>query len=89
MEQKESILSAVRKLCTPGGNGIEIIDVTGCGDAFRAGYLYGVINQFDTRTRAELGCIMAMLNLQTPHTQNYRTDLKQVMELKEHYYGQH
>ena len=70
-------------------NGVEIIDVTGCGDAFRAGYLYGVINQFDTRTRAELGCIMAVLNLQTSHTQNYRTDLKQVMELKEHYYGQH
>ena len=32
---------------------------------------------------------MAVLNLQNLHTQNYRTDLKQVMELKEHYYGQH
>ena len=63
------------------------MDVTGCGDAFRAGYAYGVLNDMSLKSRAEFGCVMAMLNLQTRHTQNYRTSLGEVGVLKEKYYA--
>ena len=69
-------------------NDLTVVDVTGCGDAFRAGYAYGVINQLDPRTRAEFGCIMAMLNLKTNHTQIYKTSLSEVQALRNQYYGQ-
>lgn len=69
-------------------NDLTVVDVTGCGDAFRAGYAYGVMHQLDPRTRAEFGCIMAMLNLQTNHTQIYKTSLSEVQALRNQYYGQ-
>ena len=47
------LVSGTKTLHVQAVNGIEIIDVTGCGDAFRAGYLYGVINQFDTLEREQ------------------------------------
>ena len=64
-----------------------IVDVTGCGDAFRAGYAYGILNNMSLKSRAEFGCVMAMLNIQTRHTQNYRTSLEEVLFFKDKYYG--
>ena len=66
---------------------IRIVDVTGCGDAFRAGYAYGVVHGFSAAERAELGCIMAALNLQSGHTQGYRTSLGELHELQLKHYG--
>ena len=66
---------------------VAVVDVTGCGDAFRAGYAYGTLNNMSLKSRAEFGCVMAMLNLQTRHTQNYRTSLGEVGVLKEKHYA--
>ena len=66
---------------------VPIVDVTGCGDAFRAGYAYGILNDISFKSRAEFGCIMAMLNLQARHTQNYRTSLQEVLLIRDELYA--
>ena len=65
---------------------MSVLDVTGCGDAFRAGYAYGILNDLSIKSRAEFGCIMAMLNLQTKHTQNYKTSLREVSLIRDELY---
>ncbi|MDA0789533.1 MAG: carbohydrate kinase family protein [Proteobacteria bacterium] len=51
---------------------VEVVDATGCGDAFRAGWLYGQMHHLPIRRGAELGCVMAAINLRHRDTQTYR-----------------
>ncbi|MBT4162236.1 MAG: carbohydrate kinase family protein [Gammaproteobacteria bacterium] len=66
---------------------VRIVDVTGCGDAFRAGYTCGILEDLNPLGRGQFGCIMAMLNLTTPQTQNYKTSLSEIRSLQRKYYG--
>ncbi len=38
---------------------VEVVDTTGCGDAFTAGFLRGIALGLDPRAAAELGCATA------------------------------
>jgi sugar/nucleoside kinase (ribokinase family) len=38
---------------------VDVVDTTGCGDAFTAGFLYGLASGRDRRAAAELGCAVA------------------------------
>lgn len=38
---------------------LKIIDPTGAGDAFRAGFLAGADRKFDIKTSAQMGCVLA------------------------------
>lgn len=67
--------------------GVDIIEVTGCGDAFRAGYVYGVLKQLDPVQRGQIGCIMAALNLRHPETQGYPASEALVTEMQREVYG--
>ena len=66
---------------------VDIVDVTGCGDAFRAGYSLGILEGVSAAQCAEYGCTMAMLNLQAEHTQTYRTSLDEMKSLHRKHYG--
>ncbi len=45
---------------------------TGCGDAFRAGYVFGLTEGFTPVICARLGCLMAAHNLASPESQTYQ-----------------
>lgn len=51
-----------------------VLDPTGSGDAFRAGYVYGMTRQLDPIHCGRLGNLMAAQNLKSPNTQNYEID---------------
>jgi adenosine kinase len=53
----------------------EIIDPTGVGDAFRAGFLAGVSRGLESRRAAELGSLIATLVLETVGSQGWRLDV--------------
>jgi sugar/nucleoside kinase (ribokinase family) len=38
---------------------VEVVDTTGCGDAFTAGLLFGLAEGRERRAAAELGCAVA------------------------------
>ena len=49
-----------------------VLDPTGCGDAFRAGLLYGLMNDMDWETTGRIATLMGAVKIETPGTQNYR-----------------
>ncbi|MFL6622032.1 MAG: carbohydrate kinase family protein [Sulfurifustaceae bacterium] len=50
----------------------EVRDPTGCGDAYRAGVLYGLMNGFDWETTGRIASLMGSLKVAHAGTQNHR-----------------
>ena len=48
-----------------------VVDSTGCGDAFRAGYLHASLRGADIRSAVRAGGVTAALALETRGTQNH------------------
>ncbi len=46
-------------------------DPTGCGDAYRAGLLYGLMHDMDWETTGRLAALMGMINIEENGTQNH------------------
>ncbi|GGP12604.1 carbohydrate kinase [Oceanobacillus neutriphilus] len=59
------------------GSKLKVVDTTGAGDAFAAGYIYGVIQGFPPKKACELGMKSSQLTLQTTKSvyPNLRTEL--------------
>ncbi|AXQ29774.1 carbohydrate kinase family protein [Solimonas sp. K1W22B-7] len=55
--------------CAEAGS---LTDPTGCGDAFRAGLLYGLQNGKDWETTGRIASLMGAYNIERPGTQNHR-----------------
>ena len=63
-----------------GGRSIEIpparagdtVDPTGCGDAFRAGLIHGLVNGMDWETTGRLASLMGAIKVERHGTQNHR-----------------
>ena len=50
----------------------EALDPTGCGDAYRAGLLYGIVNNLDWQTTGQLGSLMGSLKIARKGGQNHQ-----------------
>lgn len=48
------------------------VDPTGCGDAYRAGILHGLLGDMDWETTGRVATLMGAINAQYVGTQNYR-----------------
>jgi sugar/nucleoside kinase (ribokinase family) len=62
---------------------VDVVDTTGCGDAFSAGFLRGIALGRDRRAAAELGCATAALVAQGLGTDYGNFDLDAVIEFAE------
>jgi len=51
-----------------------VTDPTGCGDAFRAGLIFGIEKGYDWLTIGRIGNLMGALKVEFPGTQNQRFD---------------
>ncbi|MDR3353199.1 MAG: carbohydrate kinase family protein [Zoogloeaceae bacterium] len=51
-----------------------IVDPTGCGDAYRAGLLYGILHRWDWRTTGQLAALLGALKIETQGPQNHVFD---------------
>jgi adenosine kinase len=49
-----------------------ITDPTGCGDAYRAGLIYGLMRNMDLATVGRIASLMGALKIEHPGTQNQR-----------------
>jgi adenosine kinase len=58
-----------------------IVDPTGCGDAFRAGLLYGIAEGMDWRSTGQLASLMGALKIGARGGQNHRATRAEIEAL--------
>ncbi|MEJ2553432.1 MAG: carbohydrate kinase family protein [Gammaproteobacteria bacterium] len=61
-----------RRIDIPAAAPQHTLDPTGCGDAFRAGLLYGLMRGMDWETTGRIANLMGAIKIETHGTQNYR-----------------
>jgi adenosine kinase len=81
--QGSLIYAGGRKFEIPCVKPKEIVDPTGCGDAYRAGLLYGIVNNLDWQTTGQLGSLMGSLKIAQRGGQNHRFTRD---EIDQHYF---
>lgn len=77
----------VPPLTVPAVPDAQVVDPTGVGDAFRAGFLAAVGNGLPLPAAARLGCVLASQALSTVGSQSYATDREQLLSTATHAYG--
>ena len=58
----------------PSAHARRVTDPTGCGDAYRAGLIFGIQNGYDWPTTGRMASLMGALKVEHPGTQNQRFD---------------
>ena len=59
----------------PSAKAKELADPTGCGDAYRAGLLYGIMNNYDWETTGRIASLLGSIKIEHNGTQNHRFTL--------------
>ena len=55
-----------------------VVDPTGCGDAYRAGLLHGLMRNLDYETSGRIAAVMGALKIESRGTQNHRATPAQI-----------
>lgn len=61
-----------RRMQVPAAKATQVLDPTGCGDAYRAGLLYGLIHDCDWETTGKIAALMGAIKIAHRGTQNHR-----------------
>jgi len=64
----------------PAVKASQVLDPTGCGDAFRGGLLYGIENKLGWATTGRLASLMGALKIEQQGPQNYAPSRAQINE---------
>jgi adenosine kinase len=64
-----------------------VVDPTGCGDAFRAGILYGLTNDMDWPTTGRLGSLMGAIKIAHQGGQNHTPSRQEIEQRFEQAFG--
>lgn len=62
-------------------------DPTGCGDAYRAGLLYGIINELDWRTTGQIASLIGSIKIAHAGTQNHHFSPPEFQDLYSNAFG--
>jgi adenosine kinase len=71
----------------PVANAIRVVDPTGCGDAYRAGLIYGWMNGMDMATTGRIASLMGALKIEHLGPQNQRFDFNEFTEQFKQQFG--
>jgi adenosine kinase len=71
----------------PPAHAAQTLDPTGCGDAYRAGILYGLMNGMDWDTTGRIGALLGALKIEHPGTQNHRFEREEFEQRFEENFG--
>ncbi|MFA6991951.1 MAG: PfkB family carbohydrate kinase, partial [Candidatus Gracilibacteria bacterium] len=71
----------------PAVKDANVVEVTGCGDAFRSGFLHGLTNNESLEKSCQLGHITASFAIEQKGTQKHRFTLEDFRQRFRKYYG--
>ena len=66
-----------REYVIPAAPPDDVKDPTGCGDAYRAGLLYGLMNELDWETTGRIASLMGAMKIAHAGTQSHRFDMNE------------
>ncbi|OUR83666.1 carbohydrate kinase family protein [Cycloclasticus sp. 46_120_T64] len=76
--QGSLIYSQGKRLDIPAAKASAVVDPTGCGDAYRAGLLYGLMNDLDWDTTGRIASLMGAIKIAHAGTQNHAPSLADI-----------
>ena len=82
-----SIYADGRRIDIPAVPPAGVVDPTGCGDAYRAGLLYGIANDFDWETTGRLASLLGSIKIAQRGPQNHELTRDSVAERFREAYG--
>jgi adenosine kinase len=76
-----------RRLDIPSAKAQDIVDPTGCGDAYRAGLLYGIASGMDWRSTGQLASAMGALKVASRGGQNHAATRERIADIYRENFG--
>ncbi len=64
-----------------------VMDPTGCGDAYRAGLMYGLLNNLDLVTACRIGSVMGALKVAVQGPQNHEPTMDEIVDSFQNAFG--
>ena len=86
--QGSTILEGGRRIEIPAAKADRVVDPTGCGDAYRAGLLFGLERGLPLETAGRLGSLMGSLAVEQRGTQSVRIDGAALRERYQRAFGE-
>jgi adenosine kinase len=83
-----SIYTGGERIDVPAVEADTLIDPTGCGDAYRAGLLYGIDNGWDWLACGRLAAVMGAVKIACRGGQNHRPDRDEIAALHQRAFGE-
>lgn len=71
------IYTGKKRIDIPTANPAAVADPTGCGDAYRAGILYGLMHDMDWETAGRIASLMGAIKVEKHGTQNHHFERAQ------------
>lgn len=81
------IVTKERNIMIPVVAAEKIEDPTGCGDAFRSGLLYGLMNDLDWETTGRIASLLGSIKIEHHGTQNHQFTLDEFRERFQSVFG--
>lgn len=66
----------------------ETLDPTGCGDAYRAGLIFGIMNNLDWKSTGQLASVLGAIKIAYLGTQNHSFDIETIIKTYKQQYGE-
>jgi adenosine kinase len=73
--QGSQIYTRGQCITIPAAKPKAILDPTGCGDAYRAGLLYGLMNELDWEVTGRIASLLGAIKIENNGTQNHAFDM--------------
>ena len=70
--QGSVIMTGGREIAIPAARADAVVDPTGCGDAYRAGLVYGLMKGYDWETTGRIASLLGAIKIAHAGTQNHR-----------------
>ena len=81
------VMANGRSLEIPAVRAVRVVDPTGCGDAYRAGLLYGIAAGFDLPIAARLASVLGSIKIASRGGQNHSYSRDEIAERYREAYG--